>query len=203
MHSAVLRACLLRVSLYAASGETRPTPIIAWEQKAAGSNPAIPTKHAGRGACSGALAWLTRSSDRHLTVKLNVSRRQRLSRTGPQGHGIRAVALLMLNRLPVLIHVGMEPRLDLSAAAGRRSLKAEADQPLHLPAFLSPCDELGQLVTRDATQFPDLQATELVRTEQAVHLVPAHLENLRHLLNGVGLKASQAAHCSILSLSVA
>src|ERR1700733_308194 len=42
-----------------------------WEQEAAGSNPAIPTKHAGHRACGRPSAWLLRSFDRHLTVELN------------------------------------------------------------------------------------------------------------------------------------
>jgi hypothetical protein len=39
---------------------------------------------------------------------------------------------------------------------------ARVGRSLHLPAFFGPCDELGQLLTRDATQFPALSIS--VRT---------------------------------------
>ena len=47
-----------------------------WEQAAAGSNPAIPTKSAAHNVCSRLPAWLPRSFDRHMTVELNVNRWQ-------------------------------------------------------------------------------------------------------------------------------
>jgi hypothetical protein len=53
-----------------------------WEQEAAGSNPAIPTKHAGRKACYRLSLLLPRSFDRHLTVALNANRRQRRGGAG-------------------------------------------------------------------------------------------------------------------------
>jgi hypothetical protein len=160
VHSSALRPVSVR-----GGGRTRPSPCHCFGSRRPRVRipPSRPTKPAGSRACYRSRERLPRSFGRHLTVELNGNRRQRPSRTEPQGHGIRAAAVLVLNRFPVLIHVGMQSHLDLSAVAGCRSLKAEADQPLHLPPFLSPCDELGQLVIRDATQFPDLQATERPR----------------------------------------
>ena len=88
-----------------------------WEQEAAGSNPAIPTKHAGRRACGRPSAWLLRSFDRHLTVELNANWRQRLSRTGPKGQGWWMRQWLVLNRFLVLTHVGTRSELGTRAVA--------------------------------------------------------------------------------------
>ena len=76
--------------------------VVLWEQEAAGSNPAIPTKHAGRRVCRRLSVGPSRSFDRHLTVRLNANRRQRLSRTGLKGHGKRLRARCVLNRFLAL-----------------------------------------------------------------------------------------------------
>ena len=83
-----------------------------WEQEAAGSNPAIPTKGAGRGACFRPSSWRLRSFDRHLTVELNANRRQRLSRTGPKGQGWWVWPWLVLNRFLVLTQSTSSPARD-------------------------------------------------------------------------------------------
>jgi hypothetical protein len=99
-----------------------------WEQEAAGSNPAIPTKHATRRARWRTPVLVPRLSDRHLTVELNAIWRQRLSRTGPTGHPIWPSQLLVLNKgVP-----GSHPRFRLREERGDRCrpLKAVAPAPL-------------------------------------------------------------------------
>ena len=60
----------------------------------------------------------------HLTVKLNANQRQRLSRSGPNGHSNRAGRWLALNNLG-LIH-----RVNGTGAAGRASPAVTAAQPV-------------------------------------------------------------------------
>ena len=73
--------------------ELRPATVLEliWEQEAPGSNPGIPTKSQVMDMLLSD-ARLPRSSDRHLTVKLNGNRRHRLSRVDAAQHRGEACA---------------------------------------------------------------------------------------------------------------
>ena len=128
------------------------------EQEAAGSNPAIPTKHAGREACPRLSMRLPRSFDRHLTVELNANGRQRLSRAGPKGQGGWMRPWLVLNRFLVLTHVGMERAGD--ARGGEDGAEAGV---IIAAAPLSS----GRLVVSELGRWPLSSRTQLAETRTA------------------------------------
>src|SRR6266567_4854008 len=82
------------------------------------------------------------------------------------------------------VPIGVAPSVWPAASLHINSRSPETS----LCGVIEGCDELGELLIGNAAQLADLDAAQLAGPQEVVDLVPADVQHLRYLLDGVCLQ---------------